>query len=406
MTRILLLDLDNTLLGNSMETFMPGYIQRLVERLSPFGEPARLARQLLAATAQMYANQEPGCTLEEVFDHNFFPVLGIKREDVQPAIDKFYAEDFPQLRSLVTPRPEAVATVKEAFQRGYRVAIATAPLFPLTAIQQRLRWAGLAPEDFDFDLVPSFSSFHFSKPNPAYFVELLGQMGWPEEPLVMVGDNLEHDIASAQSIGLPVFWIHNGRISSEETRLLPQGGIGDLLNWLDQQTDASLRPDFSHSQASMAILRATPATLNTLCTQVDEGKLAIRQHSDAWCPTEVICHLRDVEGEVNLPRLQLVLQKDNPFIPGRDTDQWAESRGYIHQDIWMALEEFTRRRLALLSYLVGLSPEAWELPARHAIFGPTTLHELVRFIADHDRLHIQQVFESISPKTASLDTTG
>jgi hypothetical protein len=156
----------------------------------------------------------------------------------------------------------------------------------------------------------------------------------------------------------------------------------------------------------MAILRATPATLRTLYTRAGNDKLAVRQQPDAWCPTEVVCHLRDVEGEVNLPRLQLVLRGGNPFIPGRDTDQWAESRDYIHQDGWQALEEFTRRRMALLSYLVELSPEAWELPARHAIFGPTTLQELVKFIVDHDRLHIQQVFETIFPKTASFGVTG
>jgi HAD superfamily hydrolase (TIGR01549 family) len=400
MTRTLLLDLDDTLLGNSMDTFMPAYLQSLVRRLSPFGDPARIARQLIAATNLMYQNQEPGCTLEQVFDRNFFPALGLKREDVQAAIDDFYALDFPQLSSVVTPRPEAVEMVEEAQRRGYRLAIATAPLFPLTAIQQRLRWAGLAPEEFDFALIPDYSSFHFSKPNSAYFAELLGQIGWPDDSVVMVGDNLEHDIDSARKIGLPVFWIHNGRnVEDETTRSVPQGSIADLLPWLDSQADASLRPDFNQPQALISILRATPATLATLFSRAGNEKLSVRPQPDSWCPTEVVCHLRDVEGEVNLPRVQKVLREVNPFVPGRETDQWAEIRDYIHQDGWQALEEFRYRRLSLLSNLVNLSPDEWALPARHAIFGPTTFQELVKFIADHDRLHIQQVFEAIFPKS-------
>ena len=62
--------------------------------------------------------------------------------DVEKAIDAFYAEDYPGLRSLTRPRPAAVETVRAAFERGCRVAIATNPLFPRTAIEQRLATLG------------------------------------------------------------------------------------------------------------------------------------------------------------------------------------------------------------------------------------------------------------------------
>jgi hypothetical protein len=37
----------------------------------------------------------------------------------------------------------------------------------------------------------------------------------------------------------------------------------------------------------------------------------------------------------------------------------------------------------------------WSRPARHAIFGPTTLQELAGFMAGHDRAHVQQVWKTI-----------
>ena len=78
-----------------------------------------------------------------------------------------------------------------AFAKGYRVAIATDPLFPRKAVYHRIRSAGLAPERFE--LVSSFETFHFTKSHPAYFAEVLGRLGWPNEPVLMVGNDVEHD---------------------------------------------------------------------------------------------------------------------------------------------------------------------------------------------------------------------
>ena len=39
--------------------------------------------------------------------------------------------------------------------------------------------------------------------------------------------------------------------------------------------------------------------------------------------TEIICHLRDVEREVNLPRIRRVLAEQNPFLVGEVTDVWV-----------------------------------------------------------------------------------
>jgi hypothetical protein len=38
---------------------------------------------------------------------------------------------------------------------------------------------------------------------------------------------------------------------------------------------------------------------------------------------------------------------------------------------------------------------AWERKARHAIFGPTNFLEIISFIADHDRMHIQQAWRTL-----------
>jgi hypothetical protein len=114
-----------------------------------------------------------------------------------------------------------------------------------------------------------------------------------------------------------------------------------------------------------------------------------------WSITEIMCHLRDVDGEVNLPRIKKVLQEQNPFLQGIDTDQWAHERLYYCQNGQEALSDFTAWRIQLLEVMNKLEPEEWMRPARHAIFGPTNLNELASILVRHDRLHVKQAYESL-----------
>jgi FMN phosphatase YigB (HAD superfamily) len=397
MSLTLLFDLDNTLLGNQAEAFGPAYFQALARHLQPYAPPQSLIHTLLAAIQRMVENRQPDQTLEAVFDASFYPALGLEKEALRAAIDAFYIQEFPRLRQLTHPRPEAIQLVETALERGYRVAIATNPLFPRTAIMQRLEWAELPAERYPFSLVPSFETFHFAKPHADVLAEFLARMGWPTDPVVMVGDDLQNDIAPARKLGIPAFWI------APETAALPagpeapsaKGTITDLLPWLDATPTENLEPHFNAHPALLAILRSTPAALHSLCNHLPPEDWTAHAIPGEWAPIEILCHLRDADAEVNLPRLQKVIQETNPFLPGKDTDPWAEERRYILQDGPPALRAFTAARLALLTLLENLAPDDWNRPARHAIFGPSRLHELVNITAAHDRVHIRQMWEAL-----------
>jgi FMN phosphatase YigB (HAD superfamily) len=401
MTRTLLLDLDNTLLGNDMETFIPAYIQALTARLSEFADPLKTSHSLLRATKQMVENNRPDCTLMEVFDAAFYPALGLEKEALQPAIDLFYAEDFPKLRRLTQYRPSAVALVKEAVQRGFQIGIATNPLFPRTAIVQRLSWAGLTVEDFTFALIPSYDTFHFAKPNSAYYGEFLGYLGWPEDIVIMVGNDPEMDIMAARNAGFPVYWVveDDDEMWTGTGEPPPKGTLDSFFEWYDSNEETAFKPELNTPGAMMAVLRSTPAVVENLCADQPIELWTMRPQADEWSPTEIMCHLRDVEVDVNLPRIEKMLQESNPFIAGRDTDSWAVERDYIHQDGPGALFDFIAYRQKLLSVLDYLDSDPWQRSARHAFFGPTNMTELVDILAGHDRLHLrqlQQTFKKVS----------
>jgi len=396
----LLLDLDGTLLGNEINGFVSGYTAALAKFMASYVEPGYFVQSLMKATGAMIQGQRPECTLEQNFDAVFYPALGYAKEDLRPQIDTFYREIFPSLQPLTEFRPEAVQFVEEALRRGHRLSIATNPLFPRTAILQRLAWAGFPAGNLPFEIVPSFETFHFAKPNPAFFAEILAYLGWPDGPVVMVGNEMSLDISPARMLGLSAFWIDgDGAASSVDSRdpLAPQafGKIQDIISWLDVTQPEALKPGYNTPAAYIAILEATLAFWDTMVRCLPAGVYGQRPNDGEWCLSEIICHLRDVDADVNLPRLQKIILENNPFLPGKDTDPWAEERHYINQDCMQAAGAFMAARQNLVTLLRSLKPEEWKRPARHAIFGPTDLSELVGFITGHDRLHIQQALQAV-----------
>jgi hypothetical protein len=116
-----------------------------------------------------------------------------------------------------------------------------------------------------------------------------------------------------------------------------------------------------------------------------------RPKPDHWSLTEVVCHLRDVEQEVHLPRFESVIAAENAFLAGVAADDWAESRRYQSQDGRAALQTFLEVRQKTITILNGLDNHIWQRRGQHAFFGPTTTHELLNLIVSHDRAHGEQV---------------
>jgi FMN phosphatase YigB (HAD superfamily) len=390
----LLLDLDDTLLNTNMDAFIPAYFQALSGALADVVAPQVMLPALMEGTKAMLANRDPALILREVFDARFFPRLNMDRTVLQGRIDQFYDDVFPGLGSLTKPIPEAVRLVDWAFEQGHRVVIATNPLFPLKAVQHRLRWAGLPPEKYPFALVTSYENMHFTKETVAYYPEMLAQLGWPDDPAVMVGDDIEREVKPTQVAGLPVFWVRSTDEVPAEHAGVPHGPLESFRGWLEKAEPEALNISFKNFQALLANLRASPAALATMTSSLPQKAWTKPPAPTEWCLTEIICHLRDVEREVNLPRIRKILAEENPFLPGEVTDVWVKERRCADQDGTLALAAFMEARKQTLALLDGLQIE-WSRPARHAIFGPTTLEELIGFAAGHDRVHIQQAWKSV-----------
>ena len=231
--RALLLDLDNTLLRNDMETFVPAYLAALSEHVADHFPKETFIQHLMRATNAMFTNTDTTRTNMEVFDEAFFPAIGRTRRELEPLFDEFYALRFPQLRGLTRPDPAARPLVEWAFAQGFQVVVATNPLFPRTAIEQRLEWAGVPVEEFPYDLVTSYEDMHATKPHPAYFLEIARRLGRQPEECLMVGDDWRLDIQPAAAAGMEVYWIAGPgqQPPAEEPALAGFGDLAAFSRW-------------------------------------------------------------------------------------------------------------------------------------------------------------------------------
>ena len=396
MSLTVLIDLDNTLISNDMDRFIPAYLKKLSNYL-PDWPSETIIKEFLAGTRAMIAKNTPAMTLMQVFDEVFYSGLGVSKDALKDKIDSFYKNEFPSLQSLTSPRPESVRLMDYIFEKNFPVVIATNPVFPRTAILQRLTWAGLPIERYPFKLVTSYEEFHFSKPHSAYLAEILAQLGWPDQPAIMIGDRLEEEIIPAGKLGIPAFWINESH-QPPPAGLHPLSSIGslaDVVTWMKTLEKQPIEMQLSTPASILAILKSTPAALQTLTSDLLAAEWSCRPAENEWSLTEIACHLRDVDREVNLPRMKLVSSGQNPFLAGVVTDIWAEERDYLHQDGLNGLSVFLDTRTELVKLLGKLDEQSWRLPARHTIFGPTQLVELAGFISTHDRTHIHQSFETV-----------
>jgi len=398
MTLTLLLDLDDTLLGNDIDIFLPAYLKLLGKHLMDYVAPDRMVKNLLAATQVMLSNNSATLNLERSFDQAFYTAIGRTKEEMRPLLEAFYQDNFPALQPLTNQRPEAIEMVAYALKQGHTAVVATNPIFPRQAILHRLKWAGLEPEKVPFALITDYERFHFAKPNPAFFAEILAQLGWPNQPAVVIGNSLQEDIVPANQLGLPAFWV------TLKPEILPEGfhplsscgSIAQIPAWLKKVDSAGLRQNFTTPPALLAVLKSTPAAFDTLSLGLTGRQWQERPAENEWSLAEILCHLRDVDREVNIPRLNKLFQEENPFLPGINTDPWAEERDYLHQDGRAALREFIDGRATLIERLESLSETDWQRQVRHAIFGPTSLKELIGFTVTHDRSHVQQGQAAVS----------
>lgn len=385
MIKAVLLDLDNTLLKNSDSVFVAEYLRLVDTYFQKRWDIPGLSHLLRSVIRVSVLERDMQQTNAQLAQKLITESTGKAPEAIIEAFTDFYTEAYPQLQTCVEPVAAAVPLYDFLRAQGYAVVIATNPLYPPNAIQQRLAWAGLPSEFSAYALITHSDNMHSAKPDPAYYAEVVARVGIEPDEAVMVGDSLRNDIEPAAQIGLNTYLI-----TEDGSTLKDFFEVVTHDNWLEKQVAVPLAPAAIEPE-----LRGNMGALFGLLNEVKPHQWNQHPDPNEWSILQIVCHLLDSEQQVQQPRLRRILNENNPFLVQPQAPPGPREAVPCDVDGWHAAQQWADLRQQTIAWLRQLSDEDWQRPARHSIFGLTSLLEMAHFTAQHDRLHINQLCQTL-----------
>lgn len=225
----ILFDLDGTLLPMDNDVFTKGYFGYLCKAVAHLGYTPELLIETMWKGVKAMVLNDGNAPNSDAFWKVFSSVYGQKAYDDIPVFDNFYKNGFHEAKKFTYPTELSRRIVELAHKAADKVVLATNPLFPAVAIESRLSWLGLSPEDFD--LVTDYDNSHYCKPNPDYYNEICSKLGLNSKNCLMIGNNTDEDFAPASKLGMDCFIITDWQIGKTEATC-QKGSLKDFYDFL------------------------------------------------------------------------------------------------------------------------------------------------------------------------------
>lgn len=210
----ILFDLDGTLLPMDMNVFMKEYFKNLCGALSYLPvDPKALVDYIWAGTAAMVKN-DGSKKNGEVFWETFEDLVKMDLTEAKATCDAFYTKDFNNARVATGENPLAKKAVEAAHNAAPKVILATNPFFPRVGQLTRISWIDLSENDFD--MITSYESDSYCKPNPMYYKSICERLGVEPENCLMIGNDEREDGYAAKAAGLDTFLVTDCIIENEK----------------------------------------------------------------------------------------------------------------------------------------------------------------------------------------------
>lgn len=229
----ILFDLDGTLAPFAQDEFIRVYFKALTGRVAPMGyKPDDMIDALWQGVSAMAGN-DGSFTNRQIFWESFTKKLGIQALALESILNDFYAREFDGVRTVLGEAADRGPLLHGLREKGYGLVLATNPIFPAVAVETRLGWVGLRPEDFDY--VTTYENSRRSKPSPDYYRDILTHIGRRGENCLMVGNNPVEDMAALQA-GMEVYLVTDYMENPEGVPVedYPRGSFRDLAARLEK----------------------------------------------------------------------------------------------------------------------------------------------------------------------------
>ena len=192
MNKIILFDLDSTLLQMNQDLFLKKYFGLIYSYSAKLGYNPDEFMSLFNKAAYAIVKNDGSKSNEDVF----WDLIKIKYpniEELKIQFEKLYKTDFKKISEIVDKTDIPNLLIKELKKKGYKIILATNPLFPAVCTYERMKWAGLDMNDFDH--ITTYEDYHYCKPNHKYYEEIFEKLGLDLIGSIMVGNDLSDDFS-------------------------------------------------------------------------------------------------------------------------------------------------------------------------------------------------------------------
>lgn len=232
MIKTILFDLDGTLLPMDQDAFVKAYFGTLAKKAAGYGytDPDRLIKTIWMGTNMMIKN-DGNKNNESVFWDCFVKEYGEKSLKDKTIFDDYYLNEFKMVQESCGYNSKAKETIDMLKNNGYRLVLATNPIFPSIATENRIRWAGLSPDDFI--LYTTYENSRYSKPNLEYYKDILTTLNCSPEECLMIGNDVSEDMV-VSDLGMKTFLLTDCLINKNDKDIsnYNKGNFTDLISYL------------------------------------------------------------------------------------------------------------------------------------------------------------------------------
>lgn len=227
----ILFDLDGTLLPMDQDAFIEGYFKGVSKKLYPYDfDTKTLVSAIWEGTKSMIEN-DGSMRNDQRFWNTTIDILGQRIMDHEHVFSDYYKSEFQDMKKATNPNPLAKKIIDKLKDKGYRVILATNPVFPKIATYSRISWAGLEPNDFE--LITTYENSSFCKPNVDYYKEILNKQELKPSHCLMVGNDISDDMV-CKTLGMDVYLVTDCLINNhgEDINKYRNGTLSDLYDYI------------------------------------------------------------------------------------------------------------------------------------------------------------------------------
>ncbi len=276
MYRAVFFDLDGTLVPMEIDEFLKGYYTTLGRYVEIHGfERIPFLEALNFGIDAMINNSNGGASNDEAFWAVFPARIGASESELRALLEEFYEHDFGQVGQGLVPMEGARRAVEVLVEKGYPLGLTTMPLFPRSAVEWRLRWAGIDPHVFA--RITTYKNSASTKPWLSYFAENLAAFRLRGANVLMVGNNTVEDLA-IQNLGADAFLVTDYMIDpiGYDLTTVKHGSLDEFAVWAETLPPCS-RPAQGVTDDLIEYMDAEAALLQNACPEALVAQSKARQ---------------------------------------------------------------------------------------------------------------------------------